>query len=121
MPSTKRSSPVRSWADATPAYVGSSINDRHINRVITTNAIRSRRGVWRTVPPLLTPSTLDPDPLRLCRAVLSHVLCAGLGLLLPPSSCEGAPWILKSLDRPASPSISAPSRRRLESSPTAAN
>jgi hypothetical protein len=75
MPSTKRSSPVRSWADATPAYIGSSTNIRHIKRVIITNALRRRRGVWRTVHPLATSSTLSPDPLRFGRAVQSHVLC----------------------------------------------
>src|SRR5215208_4744995 len=58
MPSTKRSSPVRSWADATPAYIGSSTNTRHIKRVITTNALRRCRGVWRAVHPLATSSTL---------------------------------------------------------------
>src|SRR3712207_8240879 len=89
MPSTKRSSPARSWADATPAYVGSSTNMKHISSVISTNAIRSRRGGWRTVHPLVTLRTPNPDPLRLVRTLHSQDgPCAGLGLLLPPLNCE---------------------------------
>src|SRR5215204_2898044 len=97
MPSTKLSSAVSSWADATLVYVGSSTSIRHINDAITINALRDRRGVRLPADCTLTPRSLNPHRLWTGCIVRSPVLCVRPGLLLPPPICEGSSWVLTSL------------------------
>src|SRR5215207_174125 len=97
MPSTKLSSAVSSWADATLVYVGSSTSIRHTNDAITTNALRDRRGVRLPADSTLTPRSLNPYLLWPGCIVRSPVLCVRLELLLPPPIREGSSWVLTSL------------------------